>query len=127
MRSQAAEYFVKTARVASGELTRGKIQAMKSRGLGIAAMEDQAKAARLTNYPNTPTTRTIKVKGADTPRVPDMKKAAALMANLATKFLRSKAATTPLARPKTIKLPKLKPHITSASAQKPNFARLGIK
>ena len=126
MRSQTAEYFVKTARVASGELTRGKIQAMKSRGLGIAAMEDQAKAARLTNYPNTPTTRTIKVKGADTPRVPDMKKAAALMTSLAQKFTAAKAATK-LVKPKVAKLPKLKTHITSASAQKPTFARLGIK
>lgn len=123
MRTQAAEYFVKTARVASGELTRGKIQAMKSRGLGIAAMEQQGMTSRLTNYPNMPTTRTIKVKGADTPRVPDMKKAAALMTGVAQKFM---AATT-LAKPKIAKLPKLKAHITSASVQKPTFARLGIK
>ncbi len=126
MRQQAAEYFVKTARVASDELTRGKIQAMKSRGLGIAAMEQQGMASRLTNYPNLPTTRTVKVKGADTPRVPDMKKAAGLMTGLAQKLTAAKATTT-LAKPKVAKLPKLKPHITSASAQKTNFARLGIK
>lgn len=127
MRDQAATYFVKTARVAVGPLSRGNITAMKQRGIGRAAMEQQGMAARLTNYPNTPLTRTIKVKGADTPRVPKLTKTAALMTSLATKLTGAKAATLPLMKKTTVKAPKLKLHITSASAQKPTFARLGIK
>jgi hypothetical protein len=125
MRTEAAEYFVKTARAAVDALNRGRIAAMRQRGIGLAAMEQQGMTGRLTNYPNLPTTRTIKVRGADTPKVPDLKKVAA--SQLAQKFQAVRSATTPVVKPKMAKTPKLKLHITSASAQKPNFAQLGIK
>jgi hypothetical protein len=126
MRHEAATYFVKTARVAVTPLSRGNITAMRQRGLGLAAMEQQGRSAKLTNYPNLPVSRTVKVPGADTPKIPKLVKTANV--GLATKLTKMKGAVPPVTmKAPKLKAPKVPHHITTPSAQKINLSPQGLK